>query len=355
MAAQASDISARGRIDFTTTDSGVAIDYFQNAYRTNMKFSGVRDGQTYAHSRLDAGLFAIDDVRLPLRTGVVLDPFNSLVIVNLHAGRFERECAGVNERFVGGDVFIDADPVLPAILRMFETQLQTIMLDLSVLAQVAASSPTRKPGPIRFTRFQPISRGAATHWKNSVTYLTDLLAHPEPAAQPLIRGSAARLLAATALGTFPNTAITEPTAQDRRDATSATVRRAIAFIDQHPDADISVADIAAAANVSIRAVQFAFRRHLDTTPMQHLRTVRLDHVHRELLATDPSSGTTVTDIATRWGFYNHSRFATRYRRAYGVNPRDTLRSDRSHLAPIDQDHARPRAERTDHLSRHERR
>jgi AraC-like DNA-binding protein len=324
MAAQVSDISAPGRIDFTTTDSGEAVDYFQNAYRTSMKFSGVRDGQTYAHSRLDADLFAIDDVRLPLRTGVALDPFNSLVIVNLRAGRFERECAGIEERFVGGDVFIDADPVLPAILRMFETELQTIMLDLSVLAQVAATSPTRKPGPIRFTRFQPISRGAAAHWKNSVNYLTELLAHPEPAAQPLIRGSAARLLAATALGTFPNTAITEPTAQDRRDATSTTVRRAIAFIEQHPDADISVADIAAAANVSIRAVQFAFRRHLDTTPMDYLRTVRLDRAHHDLLTTNPSRGDTVTTIAARWGFHNHSRFAARYRHAYGVTPRHTL-------------------------------
>jgi AraC-like DNA-binding protein len=326
MAEHVSDIDTPGRIDFTTTDSGVAVDYFQHAYRTNMRFSGVRDGLTYAHSRLDAGSFAIDDVRLPLHTGVTLDPFNSLVIVNLHAGRFERECAGINERFADGDVFIDADPVLPAILRMFETQLQTIMLDLSVLARVAATSPTRAPGPIRFTRFQPISRSAATHWKNTINYLIEMLAHPEPAAQPLIRGAAARLLAATALGTFPNTAITEPTAQDRRDATSATVRRATAFIEQHPDADISVADIAAAANVSIRAVQFAFRRHLETTPMQHLRAIRLDRVHRELLTADPGSGTTISDIATRWGFYNHSRFTAHYRRAYGINPRDTLRS-----------------------------
>jgi AraC-like DNA-binding protein len=258
--------------------------------------------------------------------GVLLDPFNSLVIVSLHAGRFERECAGINERFVAGDVFIDADPVLPAKLRMFETQLQTMMLDLSLLAQVAATSPTRAPGPIRFTGFQPISGGAAARWENTTSYLTELLANPEAAAQPLIRGTAARLAAATALATFPNTAIIEPTTQDRRDAISATVRRAIAYIEQHPDTDISVADIAAAANVSIRAVQVAFRRHLDTTPMQYLRTIRLDRVHRELLATDPTSGTTVTDIATRWGFYQQSRFATRYRRAYGVTPRHTLRN-----------------------------
>lgn len=37
-------------------------------------------------------------------------------------------------------------------------------------------------------------------------------------------------------------------------------------------------------------------------------------------------GATVTDIASHWGFYNHSRFTTRYQLAYGVNPRDTLHS-----------------------------
>ena len=99
------------------------------------------------------------------------------------------------------------------------------------------------------------------------------------------------------------------------------MRRAIAFIEQHPDADIGVADIAAAANVSIRAVQFAFRRHLDTTPMYYLRTVRLDRAHHDLLTTNPSLGDT---IAARWGFHHHSRFAARYRHAYGVTPRHTL-------------------------------
>jgi transcriptional regulator GlxA family with amidase domain len=152
------------------------------------------------------------------------------------------------------------------------------------------------------------------------------LINTEAIAQPLIRGTAARLLAATALATFPNTAVTEPTSQDRRDATSATVRRAIAYIEQHPNADVSVADIAAAANVSIRTVQFAFRRYLHVTPMEYLRSVRLDRVHSELLAADPFGDTTVTDIATRWGFCNHSRFAARYRRAYGATPHDTLRS-----------------------------
>ncbi|MDT7567853.1 MAG: hypothetical protein QOG76_6477 [Pseudonocardiales bacterium] len=316
--------AAVGRIEFSTTDPDRAIDYLSRVYRTSLQVSGARDGYLHRHTRADGGSFAIDDVWLPLHVCVRQEPLDSLIIVQIDSGRMERECGDVSERFLTGDVFVDAEPTLPATLRMLGVEAQTVMLDLAVLAQVAAASPDRVPGPIRLTSLQPRSALAALQWQRTVTFLRDLLANTEAVAQPLIRGNAARLLAATVLATFPNTAVTDPTTQDRQDATSSTVRRAIAFIEQHPEADISVADIAAAANVSIRAVQFAFRRQLDTTPMAYLRAVRLDHAHRDLVATDPDHGDTVTGIASRWGFYSGSRFATQYRRAYGVSPRDTL-------------------------------
>ncbi len=61
------------------------------------------------------------------------------------------------------------------------------------------------------------------------------------------------------------------------------------FIDEHAHQDISTADIAAAAHVTIRAVQLAFRRHLDTTPLEYLRRVRLDRAHQELMAGHPGT------------------------------------------------------------------
>jgi AraC-like DNA-binding protein len=324
MAAEVSIAGTRGRVEFSTTDPDRAIDYLQSAYGTSMRVSGARGGLVYAHSRLDGGSFAIDEAMMPLRFDIRQDPFNALVIGTIHAGRFERECGGITERFQPGDVFIDAEPTLPATVRMLDVRGQTVMLDLAVLAQVATTSPTRAPGPIRFTGYQPVSPAAAEHWRRTVSYLGEVLANPEAAVQPLIRGTSARLLAATALTTFPNTSVTDPTARDRHDATTATVRRATAFIEELPHTDINMADIAAAANVTIRAVQVAFRRHLDTTPMAYLRTVRLDHAHHDLLIADPNRGATVTTIAHRWGFYNHSRFASHYRHTYGVTPRDTL-------------------------------
>jgi AraC-like DNA-binding protein len=327
MTTTVSEAATPGRTEFTATDSDRVIDYLNQAYRTNLRVTGVRSGTLFRHCRADAGSFAIDDLQLPLHLGVRQTPLESLVILDLEAGRFERECGGVTEQFASGDVFIDADPTLPAALRMFDVRAQTVMLDLAVLAQVAATAPARAPGPIRFTGYQPVSPAAAEHWRHTVSYLREVLVNTEASAQPLIRGNAARLLAATALTTFPNTAVTDPSAQDRADATNVTARRAVAFIEQHAHADISLVDIATAGHVSIRALQLAFRRHLDTTPMTYLRTVRMDRVHRELLAAEPGHGVTVTEIASRWGFHNHSRFANRYRHNYGVYPHHTLHID----------------------------
>jgi AraC-like DNA-binding protein/anti-anti-sigma regulatory factor len=105
--------------------------------------------------------------------------------------------------------------------------------------------------------------------------------------------------------------------------TAGTVERAVAFIEERARDDIGVADIAAAAFVTVRAVQLAFRHHLHTTPLGYLRQVRLERAHDQLLAADPD-GTTVTAVAADWHFSNASRFSCYYRAAYGVPPAQTM-------------------------------
>src|SRR5262249_34498562 len=160
-------------------------------------------------------------------------------------------------------------------------------------------------------------------WRTS-DFVRATFAQPEAGSHSLLVDSAARLLAASVLTAFPNTALTDPTIEDRRDAHPDTLRRAVAFIAENAHtaitiADIRIADIAAAAYVSVRAVQLAFRRHLDVTPLEYLRRVRLDLAHRQLLAADPERDT-VAAVAYQWGFPSPSRFAAYYRAAYGVLP-----------------------------------
>ena len=195
-----------------------------------------------------------------------------------------------------------------------------MILPLSLLHAVAGTGAS---GPLRFLSPRPASPAGRAQWIAVTRYVDGLLAGPGAALSPLVITSAARLLAATALTVFPNTAHAPAPPRDRRDATAATVRRATAFIDEHAGRDITVADIAAAACVTVRATQMAFRRELDTTPTAYLRTVRLARAHRELV--DAGLGQeTVTAVAYRWGFSSASRFSACYRETYGVSPKQTL-------------------------------
>ena len=238
-----------------------------------------------------------------------------------------RESYGGNMRFDPrgrrGRIRLDQAPLTPS------ARLDRLCFELSfdVCSDPSGSSspqPGRSTGPVRLTGYEPVSARAARRWKATYDYVRREVLDGPGAAEPLLTASAAQLLAVTALTVFPNSALTDPTIEDRRDAHPATLRRAVTFIDEHAHADIAVADIAAAANASVRAVQLAFRRHLGTTPTGYLRRVRLENAHRELLSADPARES-VTAVAHRWGFPSASRFAARYRAAYGVHPNRTLR------------------------------
>jgi transcriptional regulator GlxA family with amidase domain len=108
-------------------------------------------------------------------------------------------------------------------------------------------------------------------------------------------------------------------------ATPDAVRRALSYIDEHVGDPIGLTQIAEAARLSPRALQAAFRRHLDSTPLGYLREARLDHAHRDLLAADPQDGLTVAVIAARWGFTQPGKFAREHQHRYHTRPAQVLR------------------------------
>lgn len=103
------------------------------------------------------------------------------------------------------------------------------------------------------------------------------------------------------------------------------LRRALDFIHENALYDITIHDIAAASDVTPRAIQYAFREHLDTTPLEYLRRVRLERAHQELKSADPAQDT-VTSIAGRCGFSHPGRFSSAYKEIFGTEPSRTLRS-----------------------------
>ncbi|MEU4532687.1 helix-turn-helix transcriptional regulator [Micromonospora ureilytica] len=310
---------------FDSRDPAAIEGFLSATYDPKLRIQS-RNGYRLTHQRMDTGPFAIATTRQTGHLEICSSTLGGLVIGSTRTAHVDRSCAGSAHRLGPGDVFLVTRPEEPCAVRWHPGEVELCVLDLSVLAQVATTAPARRPGRIQFTELGATSTALARQWRNTTSFVRDVVLNsPAAGAQSLVIGNAARMLAAAALAVFPNTAFTEPTAADRNDATTATLRRAIAFLEENADRDISAVDIASAAGVSLRAVQLAFRRHLGTTPMAHLRRIRLVRAHHDLVRADPRQET-VSAIASRWGFASHSRFTARYHASYGVPPRETLRT-----------------------------
>jgi AraC-like DNA-binding protein len=100
------------------------------------------------------------------------------------------------------------------------------------------------------------------------------------------------------------------------------VGRAIAFMHEHAHRELSVQEVAEAAGLSVRGLQDAFTRQLQTSPMNHLRALRLDGVHDDLASGCVDS---ISDVARAWQFHHQGRFASSYAARFGEKPSATLR------------------------------
>jgi AraC-like DNA-binding protein len=268
----------------------------------------------------------VGHLRYRVDIDLLVEPLDKLLFVAVAGGRL-RSRTGRDEQLANrGDVFLNRVGV-PLTNTCRQADVHTITVDRSLVAATAAATLGIDPADFRFEGTAPVSAAMARHWRDTMVYAHRLFSGPEEVLRsPLVVGAVAEMTAAAALAAFPNTATAVPYQRGAGQVAPAAVRRAAAFIEEHAARPITSAEIAAAAQVSPRALQAAFRRHLGTTPIAHARRVRLERAHRELEAADPSRGDTVAAIAHRWGWASLSRFGADYRAAYGRPPSRTLRT-----------------------------
>ena len=101
------------------------------------------------------------------------------------------------------------------------------------------------------------------------------------------------------------------------------VRRAEEWLDAHAHEPVTSSKAAAAAGVSVRSLQEAFRRYRGVSPQQFLKERRIELARAQLLAGE--DGATVKSIATATGYNNPGRFSAEYHRRFGELPSETLR------------------------------
>jgi AraC-like DNA-binding protein len=102
------------------------------------------------------------------------------------------------------------------------------------------------------------------------------------------------------------------------------MRRFRRVVEEHPEEPLYIPEICKAIRVSQRTLSACCQEHLGVAPKRYLLLRRM-HLARRALREAAPDAATVTDITTRYGFWQLGRFAVEYQSLFGESPSATLR------------------------------
>ncbi|SFP21333.1 AraC-binding-like domain-containing protein [Geodermatophilus dictyosporus] len=316
------------RSSFSSSDETAVTEFIRRMYADNTsRFAPIRNGAQFSALTHDTPVLGADRVRTSIDySGTSGEGFSDYVFFVVHAGSVQICSRGAETVAAGGDVALYPLGVsIDFVMHGFDVT--TVRLPAERMEQVAEDTAGVTGPELRFSGTTPVSPSMHRFWRSLVGLVSGALMDPvSPLDSPLLAEEMARAVATAALHVFPNTTLSRQHVPGPGAVAPAAVRRAVAHIEAHAHLPLKLDEIAAAAGTSARALQYGFRRHLDTTPTGYLRRVRLEGARRELQRADPTRGDTVAAVARRWGFAKPDRFAAAYRTAHGVPPSHTLRT-----------------------------
>lgn len=95
------------------------------------------------------------------------------------------------------------------------------------------------------------------------------------------------------------------------------------LVKQRGDQPLSIAELCREIGTSPTTLNACCHEYLGMGPRRYLLLRRMNLLRRDLQRATPSE-TTVTEIATRYGFWNFGRLAREYRKLFGEVPSATL-------------------------------
>jgi AraC-like DNA-binding protein len=101
------------------------------------------------------------------------------------------------------------------------------------------------------------------------------------------------------------------------------MRRFRRMVEENPDQPLYIPELCKAIGVSERTLRVCCQEQLGVGPKRYLLFRRL-HLARRALRVALPDVTTVTEIATRYGFWHFGRFAGEYQSLFGEPPSFTL-------------------------------
>jgi AraC-like DNA-binding protein len=144
---------------------------------------------------------------------------------------------------------------------------------------------------------------------------------PEIIACPEAARGLEQTLIETTVGCLGPGEVGEDRAASRQHA--MIMRRFCRAVQERPDQAIFTPELCKAIAVSERTLRTCCEEHLGVSPKHYLLLRRMHLMRRDLRESAPTA-TTVTEIATRYGFWQFGRLAGEYRSLFGELPSATL-------------------------------
>jgi AraC-like DNA-binding protein len=170
---------------------------------------------------------------------------------------------------------------------------------------------THIPAPHAMATLQRLHAAAGQLAKDA----PEIIAHPEAAH------SLEQALIEALVGCLGEGEVREDRSALRQHA--LIMRRFRRAVEENPDQALYIPELCKAIGVSDRTLRSCCQEQLGISPKRYLLLRRM-HLARRALRDSAPTATTVTEIATRYGFWQFGRFAGEYRSLFRELPSTTL-------------------------------
>jgi AraC-like DNA-binding protein len=148
---------------------------------------------------------------------------------------------------------------------------------------------------------------------------------PEIIAQPEAARGLEQALIEALIGCLGGGSVGEDRLAQRHH--SLIMRRFRRAVEENPDQPLYIPELCAAIGASDRTLRVCCQEQLGMSPKRYLLLRRM-HLARRALRNSSPAMTTVTEIATQYGFWQFGRFAAEYKSLFGEAPSATLHRPR---------------------------
>jgi len=103
----------------------------------------------------------------------------------------------------------------------------------------------------------------------------------------------------------------------------STIDYARDLLEANLQTNVSIPEIARVLEIGKRQLYGAFKERYGISPKKYLQMLRLNAIHKQLLAAN-GSPLYVSDVALRYGFLHMGHFAAQYKKVFAQTPSETL-------------------------------